>query len=249
MHAAKSEKGTINERGIRMQAKDVMTTNVVTVEPDTSVRDIAKKLIASNVSAVPVVERDGRLIGIVSEGDLMRRVETGTERHPSWWLSILRSSDEGTRDFIKTHARQAAEVMSQPVITVREDTPIQQIAELLEKHRIKRVPVVRGEGIVGIVSRANLVRGLALQPSLQPASASDQDIKAKVERALEDAAVNRQYMSLVVMGGVVSLWGLTESSLQKEAARIAAETVPGVREVQSNLGVIPPNVWAVMGGE
>lgn len=232
-----------------MLAQDIMTTNVITVGPDTSVRDIAKRLIANSISAVPVVERNGRLIGIVSEGDLMRRAESGTERRPSWWLSFMMSTDETARDYVKTHGKRASDVMTRSVVTVREDTPVQEVAELLERHQIKRVPVVRGDKVVGIVSRANLLRGLAAQPTVKAPTADDQTIKAAVEKAMSEAGVNHQYLNVVVMDGVVRLWGAVESNAQKDAARVAAETAPGVKEVQANMGVIPASVRAVMGAE
>jgi CBS domain-containing protein len=106
-----------------MQAKDIMTTNVITAEPTTSVQDIAKRLIENRISAVPVVEKDGRLVGIVSEGDLMRRPDSGTERRSSWWLSLLISSEETARTYVKTHGKHAADMMTRHVITVTEDTP------------------------------------------------------------------------------------------------------------------------------
>lgn len=232
-----------------MQAKDIMTTRVITVEPDATVQDIAKRLMANSISAVPVVERNGRLIGIISEGDLMRRPETGTEKQPSWWLSFMTSPDEAARNFVKSHGRQATDVMTREVVTVQEDTSVQEIAELLEKHQIKRVPVVRGDKVVGIVSRSNLIRGLATQRSIEAPSASDQTIKTAVENAMSEAQVNHHYMNVVVMGGIVSLWGAVESESQRDAVRVAAETTPGVKEVRANIGVIPASVRAVMGAE
>ena len=232
-----------------MEAKDIMTTRVITVEPDATVQDIAKRLMANSISAVPVVERNGRLIGIISEGDLMRRAETGTEKQPSWWLSFMTSPDEAARNFVKSHGRKAGDVMTRKVVTVQENTPVQEIAELLEKHQIKRAPVVHGDKVVGVVSRSNLIRGLAMQRSLEAPAASDQTLKAAVEKAISSAGINYQYMTIVVMGGVVSLWGVVESDVQKNAARVAAETTPGVKEVRANIGVIPASVLAVMGAE
>lgn len=232
-----------------MQAKDIMTTNVVTIEPDIGVRDIAKRLLSNHISAAPVVERDGRLIGIISEGDLMRRPETGTERHPSWWLFLVTSQDEAAKRFIKNHGQHATDIMTRPVITVQADTPIQEIANLLEKHRIKRVPVVRGNKVVGIVSRANLIRALAIQPKLEAPTGDDKARKAAIEKAMTEAGVDHLYMNIIVMGGVVSVSGLTESETQKEAARVAVESVPGIKEIHNNLSVVPSNVWAAMGAE
>lgn len=125
-----------------MQARDIMTTGVITVGPDAEVAEITKCLLDNRISAVPVVESDGRLVGIVSEGDLIRRPEMGTERRRSWWLSLLLLPEHSAIDYIKTHGRHARDVMTRELITVNDDALLEEIAEILEKHRIKRVPVV-----------------------------------------------------------------------------------------------------------
>ncbi len=152
-----------------MRAMDVMTTNVITVSPDTSVQEVATLLSERGISGVPVVDAENRLVGIVSEGDLLHRVETGTDRRPdrrsgrrrSWWLDTVGSDEELARDYVKSHGRTAKDVMTSEVISVSETTELADIANLLETKRIKRVPVVRDGRLVGIVSRANLVRALA----------------------------------------------------------------------------------------
>ena len=126
-----------------MNAQDIMTTSVVTVDPDASVQEIAKRLVENRISAVPVVEPSGRVVGIVSEGDLMRRSESETEHRRSWWLSLLLLPDEKARAYVKAHGRRAGDVMTHRAITVTEDASLEEIAETLERHRIKRVPVVR----------------------------------------------------------------------------------------------------------
>ena len=143
-----------------MNAADVMVTNVITVHPDTSVKEIAEILLANRISALPVVDKAGSLLGIVSEADLMHRAEVGTERPSSWWLEFLTGKEALAQDFIKSHARRAADVMTRQVIAVTADTPLTRIVSLLEKHRIKRVPVVDNGKVIGIVSRANLVQAL-----------------------------------------------------------------------------------------
>lgn len=232
-----------------MQARDIMNTNVITTQTDATVREIAKRLVENRISAVPVVEKDGRLVGIVSEGDLMRRTESGTERHSSWWLFLLAAPEETARDYVKTHGQRAADVMTRRVITINEDTPVREIAETLEKHRIKRVPVMRGDQIVGIVSRANLLRGLAAQQAPPTFVADDRKIKASVEKAMSDAGVRTTFLNVIVSNGVVTLWGAVESPEEREAVRIAAETATGVKEVRQNIGVIPPSARAVMWAE
>ena len=145
-----------------MKAKDIMTTPVVTIEPDTTVREIAALLLERRISGVPVVEA-GRLVGLVSEGDLLHRHEIGTDRDRptrSWWLSLI-DGDPCPAEYVKSHARRARDIMTRDVISVAEDAPIAEIATVLETHRIKRVPVLRGEQLVGVVSRANLVQALA----------------------------------------------------------------------------------------
>lgn len=232
-----------------MQAHDVMTTNVITVQPDTTVQAIAKRMIENRISAVPVLERDGRLVGIVSEGDLMRRSESGTESHPSWWLLLLESPEEMIHKYVKAHGKYAADVMTRRVVTVSGNTPVEEIAETLEKHHIKRVPVMNGDKLVGIVSRANLLRGLAsLQTKSTPVT-DDRKIKASIEAAFLEAGLRSSFLNVVVSGGVANLWGLAESDEEKNAARVAAETAPGVKDVHNNIGVIPSTVGAAMWSE
>jgi len=152
-----------------MRAMDVMTTEVITVDPDVSVQAVAKLLSERGISGVPVIDAADRLVGIVSEGDLLHRVETGTERLPgrprSWWLDTIALDRELARDYVKSHGRTARDVMTRDVISVIDTTDLAEIAMLLETKRIKRVPVLRDGKLVGIVSRANLMRALAVTES------------------------------------------------------------------------------------
>ncbi len=232
-----------------MQAKDVMTTAVETVRPDTTVTEVAKRLIARNISAVPVVDDQGQVVGIVSEGDLMHRPESGTERRPSWWLSLISDTEEYARDYIKTHGQYAGEVMTRNVISISEDTPLEEIATTLEKNHIKRVPVLRDGKLVGIVSRSNLLQGLA---AARPATAewvSDSDLKAAIEKAGLSAGVRMAFISVVVADGVVTLWGMVESETEKMAMRVAAESTAGVSEIHDHVNVMPAMVRATLWAE
>src|SRR6516162_4436631 len=156
------------ERG-GMRAMDVMTSEVISVDPDTSVQALAALLSERGISGVPVVDADNRVVGVISEGDLVYRVETGTERRKeartgrrrSWWLDRIASDRELARDYVKSHGRTVRDVMTRNVVVVDDTTELADIAILLETKRIKRVPVVRDGRLVGIVSRANLVRALA----------------------------------------------------------------------------------------
>jgi CBS domain-containing protein len=232
-----------------MQAKDVMTSEVVTVTPATPVAEIAKRLLERRISAVPVVDENRRILGIVSEGDLMRRAETGTERKASWWLSLLAGPDDAVADYVKAHGRTAADVMTRDVVTVGERVPLERIATLLERSQIKRVPVVRGGKLVGIVSRANLLHGLATRkPGVAP-GATDRVIRARVVEEIRNAGVDQALLSVVVSKGIVQMWGTAYTAEQKRAARVAAENTPGVRRVTDHVAVLPQHLRAVMGAE
>lgn len=238
-----------------MQARDVMSTPVISVTEDTSVADLARLLLRKGISGVPVLGADGRLVGIVSEGDLVRRVESGTERVPSWWLRLFGDSEDQVREYAKTHGRRVRDVMTRDVDTVREDTSVAEIAELLERRRIKRVPVVRGWEVVGIVSRANLLQALASVPTQASApearaAASDPSLKTRIEDEMRRAGIDTSFVNVVVTDGVAYLWGAVRSDAQLDAARIAAETaMGGTAAVQSRLSVLPAAVQRVMWAE
>lgn len=237
-----------------MQARDVMSTPVISVTEDTSVADVARLLLRHGISAVPVLGADGRLLGIVSEGDLVRRVESGTEREPSWWLRLFGDTEEQVRDYAKTHGRRVADVMTRAVTTVREDASLAEIAALLERHRIKRVPVMRGNEVVGIVSRANLLQGLASSSARPPASAEaaggGPSLRARIDEEMRRAGLDTTFVNVVVTDGVAWLWGAVRSEGQLDAARIAAESVMGdASAVQNRLSVFPASVQRVMWAE
>ncbi len=223
-----------------MLAKELMTTDVITVRSNTTIRDVAQIMLSHRISAVPVTDDGGKLIGIVSEGDLLRRSETGTERKHSWWLDLIASPEERAREYVKSHAIHAGDVMTKKPITVHEDTPIAEIAALLEEKRIKRVPVVEGGKVLGIVSRADLLRGLATAKLERTTAPGDEAIRAAVAKRLrEEAGVRDWLMNITVSDGIVHLWGGVRSDAERRAAHIAAETVPGVRQVDDHLTIVP----------
>jgi len=231
-----------------MLAKDVMTTAVLTARPDTDVRDIAKMLLERRISAVPIVDTQGKLCGIVSEGDLINRSESETEHRQSWWLRVVAGPDEQARAYLRTHGTRAQDVMTTEVITVSEDTPLSKIAALLEKHRIKRVPVLRDGKLVGIVSRANLLQGLASGRPAPAAKREDRDIRDALLAALGEAGLPMHQVNVIVSDGVVQLWGAIESDVQHQAARAAVEGTPGVKRLDDHLGVVPTMVRVAHGG-
>ena len=232
-----------------MLAKDVMTREVITVKPETAVRDIAATLLERHISAVPV-SADGRsVIGIVSEGDLMRRPEADTDGTPrSWWLNLFGGTDDLASEFRKTHGRTAADVMTKNPIVVDETMPVAEVARTMEKNGIKRVPVVRDGALVGIVSRANLLRELATRPdaSLAPLSKPDGDIRERFMAVLADQGwADRSLINATVSNGVVHLWGLARTREQAEAYGVAARGITGVKGVENHIGLIGHNYyWA-----
>ena len=220
-----------------MRAADIMSINVCVATPDTPINEVARKLFDRNISAMPVVDKEGRVLGIVSEGDLMQRVELGTIRR-SWWLDLFSSNAALAKDYVKTHGRTAKDVMTRPAIVVEESTELPVIANLLESHRIKRVPVVRDGRVVGIVGRADIVRGLILAAKTwgRPRKLSDEAIRASI---LEE--INRQpfadatSINVLVDDGEVHLWGQVETPEQRAAIRVAAENARGVSQVIDNI--------------
>jgi CBS domain-containing protein len=230
-----------------MEARDVMTALVITAHPSTPVEQLAKLMLERRISAVPIVDASGRLQGIVSEGDLMRHSKAGTERTRSWWLSFFADRDAMAQEYIKSHGRTAADVMTRKVVTATESAPLEKIATLLERHRIKRVPIVHRGRVVGIVSRANLLHGLvARKVPVGKSVVKDRDIRARILHDLNEAGVNKGYINVVVSNGVVDLWGLVETESQKRALAIAARTAKGVKRVIDNVMVITPALRSAM---
>ena len=230
-----------------MKASDVMTWNVVTAEPKTRVHDIADLMQKHRISAVPIIDANKQIVGIVSEGDLIRRVgDRDQDAQPrSWWLSLFTSDRLESKDYIKLHGQFAEEVMTHNVIAVEETTGLSEIAAILERHHVKRVPVTRDGRLVGIVSRANLLRGLAGQETLAPVSHDDRQIREAIENELvRIAGLDKFLINVIVKDGVAQLWGLVDSTAQKQAAQVAAENAPGVKSVENNLGSIPRRMWA-----
>ena len=225
-----------------MLAKDVMTRRVVTVAPETPVPEVARLLLDRRISAVPVVDAGGRLLGIVSEGDLIRRPEIVGGRRRSWWLSLLSGGERDPAEYVRTHGGQAADVMTREVVVVAEDTPVGDIARLLEERRIKRVPVVRRGKLVGIVSRADLLRGLAsARPRPRASRPTDRAIRERLVKRLErEPWVPLGQINVIVTDGVVHLWGLVDSAEQRRALQVAARDTAGVRRVEDHLGEVAP---------
>ena len=230
-----------------MRAMDVMTTPVITVTSDTTVQDLAKQLSEKGISGVPVVEDGDRIVGVVSEGDLLHRTETGTERRlqrrRSWWLDSLAAEEEAARDYVKEHGRRVRDIMSTEVITVPDTADLADVAMLLETKRIKRVPVTHDGKLVGIISRANLVRALATTSSA-PAIVADADDRSIREQLLSELRgqrwANIWAADIMVRDRVVHIWMSDDQpEAEKQALRIAAENISGVRRVEEHIVPAP----------
>src|SRR5271156_2346867 len=225
-----------------MRAVDVMTSGVITVGENATVPEAARLLAEHGISAVPVVDEDNRVIGMVSEGDLLHRAETGTERRRSWWLDMGASTNKLAGEYIKSHSGRVKDVMTRDVMSVTEETPVADIAVLLETNRIKRVPVLQDGKLVGIVSRANLVRALAMTID-EPASGTEADDHTIREKLLAELKAQRwaevSPANITVKDRVVHLWSSYLSEQEKRALVVAAENIPGVRRVDDHMRPVP----------
>jgi CBS domain-containing protein len=225
-----------------MKAADVMTRSVVTVRPQTPLVEAVKQMLENGISGLVVVDEEGRVIGILSEGDLMRRAETATERRRPRWLEFLIGPGRLADEFVRAHGRAVEELMTRDIIAVAEETPLEDVVKLFEERGIKRVPVLRGGKLVGILSRADLLRALlrALLPQVEGAS-DDEAIRERVVAEIAKTGwLPREGISVAVEEGVVSLEGVILDNKERQALRVVAENVPGVKAVCDHLVWIEP---------
>jgi len=231
-----------------MKVSDVMTREVVSIAPDASVMEAVRLMLQHKVSGLPVIDGTGRLQGVVTEGDFLRRVETGTERKRSRFVEFLLGPGRLAEDYVHASGRKVDEVMTPDPRTVGEDEALEKVVHLMERYRIKRLPVVRGDKVVGIVTRQNLMRALAsLALAAHPVAADDATIR---ERLL--AELKRQswapvgLIDVVVKDGVVKLSGALTDERERQAIRVAAENIPGVKKVEDHLIWIEPNTGVIV---
>lgn len=219
-----------------MHVRDVMVAPVITVTPSTTVKEVAGLFLEKKISAAPVVDSEEKLVGIVSEGDLLHRVEAGTERHHSWWLEAFIGNDTLAAEYIKAHGLKVSDVMTRRVVTASPQTPLHEVATLMEKNAIKRVPVLENGQLVGIVSRANLIQAVATARRLLDIPLSDTTIRENVLSHLKKQPwAHTTMLNVTVNAGVVDLWGVAESAAERKAIKVAAESTRGVRAVNDNL--------------
>jgi CBS domain-containing protein len=215
-----------------MKAMDVMVRDVITVRPDSSVVQAARLLVENDISALPVIDHEGSMVGIISEADLMRREEIGTEKRP-WWLESMTPATTLANEFAKSHGKCVADLMSRQIVSASEDTPLAEIAALLERHQIKRVPIAKDGKVIGVVSRANIVQALASSKG-KPDDERDGDRAIRLEvlaRLRQQSWTDFGSRNVIVADGVVHLWGLVGSAEERKALTSLAESVPGVTGV------------------
>jgi CBS domain-containing protein len=225
-----------------MNASDIMTRKIVTAARGTPIAAAIRLMLDNQVSGLPIIDPDGKVIGILTEGDLLRRSETGTERHRPRWLEILMGPGRMADEYVRTHGRKVEEIMTRDLISVTEVTPLDDVVQLMERHRIKRVPVFDRDSLVGIVSRADLLRALARALDAQAGSTrSDAEILDWIRTELAKAAwVPRDGLAITVKDGVVNLDGVILEEKEREALRVVAENAPGVKSVEDHLVWIDP---------
>lgn len=219
-----------------MRVREIMSRNVITTDADASVIDAIKTMLSHHISGLPVVDQDGALVGILSDGDFIRRVEVGTEKRRGRWLAMLAGTRQIALDFARQHGRKVGQIMSPNPITVEEDTPLEQVVQLMESHGVTRFPVMRDNQLVGMVTRTDFMTAIAtLRLDLPPSSGNDDQIRASVIAALANAPWRPAALNVSVHDGIVSLRGSIRSDNAHKAAIVAAENVAGVRRVEDQL--------------
>jgi CBS domain-containing protein len=229
-----------------MKAHDVMTWGTITVEPDASVTRAVRLMLQNKISGLPVVDANGQLVGMVTEGDFLRRGELGTTRQRPRWLEFLLGPGKLATEYVQTSGQKVAQVMTPEPKTITPETPLDEVVRLMERHRIKRLPVVQDGKLVGIVSRANLLHALASVAREVKAPAGD-DATIR-ERIIAECAKQpwAPHVNVVVRDGVVELWGVITDERERQAFIVVTENVPGVKAVRDHLAWIEPTSGMVV---
>jgi CBS domain-containing protein len=232
-----------------MKASDVMTTPVKTVGPRDTIRTAIETMLGAHMSGLPVLDGEGKLVGILSEGDLLRRAELGTEKQRSPWMEFLLGPGRSAAEYVQTHGRYVEEIMTTDPIVADADAPLEQVVDLMERRKIKRVPIVRAGALVGIVTRADLLASLlrAEKASSLPAGNDNAIHEAILAELQKKAWVPPAAIRIDVVDGIVTLGGTILDERERDALRVAAENVPGVKAVHDELVWVDPNSGTYMG--
>jgi CBS domain-containing protein len=224
-----------------MRAHQIMTRPVITVTPKTTIVEAANTMLQRHVSGLPVVDAAGKLIGIISEGDFIRRSEIGTQRKRGRFLKFIMGPGKEATDFVHEHGRRIAEIMTPEPLTIGEDSDLEEIVKLMEKNNVKRLPVMRGDKLVGIVSRSNLLQAVAsLARQIPDPTADDDHIRNRIIDTLEKSDWCPFGVSVIVRDGIVHLSGVITEERSRQAAIVAAENVAGVKKVHDHLCWVEP---------
>ena len=227
-----------------MIASDVMTRKVISIDPESTVLQAARLMLTHRISGLPVIDAAGKLVGVLSEGDFLRRRETRTDRHRSRWLEFLMGPGKIATEYTHSHGNRVGEVMTTDIKTVDENAAIEDIVELMEKYRIKRVPVMSGSILVGIVTRSNLMHAMVSMARVAPDLITSKDDAGIREQLL--AEMQKEHWApvaltnVVVHDGVVELWGVLVDERQRAALKIVAENIPGVKAVKDHMVWVEP---------
>jgi CBS domain-containing protein len=224
-----------------MRAHQIMTRQVLTTREDASIADAARIMLEHHISGLPVVDEAGKLVGVVSQGDFIRRAEIGTQKRRSRWLKLLLGPGREATDFVHEQGRKVADVMSERLITAPEEATLEEVTEIMEKNDIKRVPIVRGEQLVGIVTRTNLVKAvLDLARDVPDPTADDDHIRDRILAAIEKNNWQPFGLSVTVRDGIVHLSGVITDERSRQATIVAAENISGVKKVHDHLCWVEP---------
>ena len=231
-----------------MIVADVMTRNCVTIAPDATVEEAVNLMLSRQVSGLFVVDKTGELAGVVTEGDLLRRDELGTQRHRPWWLRLLVSPAQQAHDFTRANGRHVRDVMTEDVLSIAQDAALEDVVTTMEKHRIKRLPVTAGGRVVGVVSRSDLMRALIGRVRhLQPQDTDDRTIRLAILNTLEKQPwAPLTTLNVTVAKGVVDLWGTITNEQERHGIRVIAENTDGVKSVNDHLVYIEPYTGTVI---
>lgn len=230
-----------------MEARQVMTSPILTISPGATVRQAIELMLEKRVSGLPVVDEIGQLVGLISEGDLLHRSELGTEKHRSKWIDFLIGPGRSADDYVHSHSRRVADVMTTDVATVEETTPLEEVVKLMEKRRIKRVPVIRDGGVAGIVTRSDLLRAFLKASAAREAAVSDDDIRQNIYDTIErEGWAPAGSVHVKVADGHVTLAGTIFDERERDAIRVCAENQPGVTGVTDDMIWIEPTSGTYM---
>src|SRR5476651_2259068 len=219
-----------------MRAHQIMTRQVITIATAAPIIEAANSRLDKHISGLPVVDEAGKLVGIVSQGDFIRRAEIGTQRKHGRWLKYLVGPGREASDFVRERGRKVGEIMTPDPGTVTEDATLEDVVELMERNNVKRLPVVRGDKLVGIVTRSNLLQAVAgLTRDVPDPTADDDHIRNHIIASVEKADWAPFGLSVIVVNEIVHLSGVITNDQAREATIVAAENVAGVTKVHDHL--------------